>query len=296
MRTSRPLVQVLAVLATSLIGLNLAPAQEAEPTEEPSEDAPRPKKKPARAEEEPSDAESEDEEMKGEVGEACRKRSDCEKGLKCVAGTCTNPLEGADCESRADCGGKLKCLRNVCTSAKPKPAQRQPTWDAPSTESSEPSKRDGEAEAPKPFSGTNGFVGFLFAGGPSVANDNAAGGILFAIKAGALFDRVELGVELSPVTYLPDFDADPTLLMQAYLGYHIEMTPTVSWPIRAGAGMAAINVGDNVLFQGRLDLVGVSVAAAPVLVDLYMPSFRIIPGEGGVLLSWMFGAGISLVP
>mgnify|MGYP000906236890 CR=1 FL=1 len=56
-------------------------------------------------------------EVRGEVGESCRARSDCADGLKCVANTCRDQFEGTTCESRRDCGPRLGCFKNVCAAS-----------------------------------------------------------------------------------------------------------------------------------------------------------------------------------
>ena len=62
--------------------------------------------------------------------------------------------------------------------------------------------------------------------------------------------------------------------------------------------MAAVNLGFyDALFQARLDLVGISVMAGPVLLDLYVPSVRIFTEfSDGAAIHLNFGVGGSILP
>ncbi|MEQ9320158.1 MAG: hypothetical protein RIF41_13420, partial [Polyangiaceae bacterium] len=42
--------------------------------------------------------------LRGELGESCRARADCQDGLKCMEQVCVDPMEGQTCGARADCG------------------------------------------------------------------------------------------------------------------------------------------------------------------------------------------------
>lgn len=120
------------------------------------------------------------------------------------------------------------------------------------------------------------------------------------MKGGILIDRAELTLEFSPVTALPStgFGAEPVLQFNLNGGYHIPLYGPISWPLRAGIGMAAVNLGNyDALFEGRFDLVGLSAMVGPVLLDLYAPSLRIFTEfSDGAVVHLSFGIGGSVLP
>lgn len=239
----------------------------------------------------------------GGPGETCRAKSDCAAGLKCMANACRHEMDGASCTARADCGGELMCINSVCVppgAAPNAPATTAaaqlaaPSADAPD-EAWTHSGREG-------FDGVHPHGGLMLGGGPTVGigfgGSATVGGFLFALKGGVLIDRIELGLEFSPVTFLPytGTGAQPVLQMNAYGGYHIPVYGPISWPLRAGIGFAAVNLPSAAL-EARFDLIGISALFGPVLLDVYLPTFRVLSDfDNGTALHFTFGIGGAVLP
>ncbi len=233
----------------------------------------------------------------GGPGESCRARSDCAEGLRCVDQVCHDDMEGATCATKPDCGGRLACVDQICVIPGQSPRKSQPeTKDQP-----EPSS------PPKELEGVRPHIGLMLGGGPShTDNTDAAvvGSLLFAIKGGVFFDRVELGLEFAPASFVVqfnDFQDLTTVELNAYAGYHIPVAGPVSWPLRFGVGFThfapAGGASDDIFLEGRADLIGISVLIDPVLLDFYVPSFRVNSDlDRNHFFTYVFGVGAAVLP
>ncbi|MCA9619830.1 MAG: hypothetical protein KC731_12475, partial [Myxococcales bacterium] len=205
------------------------------------------------------------------------------------------------------------CINSVCVPPGSTPPAAPPAAPSPATAPA-PYAAPGAPPAPAPadegfthsgregFDGIHPFGGLMLGGGPTVGigggGSATVGGFLFALKGGVLIDRIELGLEFSPVTFLPytGTGAKPVLQMHAYGGYHIPLAGPVSWPLRAGIGFAAVNL-PKAAMEVRFDVVGISAMLGPVLLDLYVPSFRVLTDfDNGTVLHFMFGIGGAILP
>jgi len=154
----------------------------------------------------------------------------------------------------------------------------------------------------KGFDGLRPHVGMVLEGGPDIAagdgGSGTTGAFLFALKGGILLDRVELGLDLSPVTWLPIADAPslPGFQANVYGGYHIPITGGISYPIRGGLGIGALTAGGSPLMEIRADLVGVSAMVGPVLLELNAPSVRVFTEFNVALIHLMFGIQATVLP
>jgi hypothetical protein len=223
----------------------------------------------------------------GGIGETCRARSDCGEGLKCVANVCQDERQGQACQADTDCGTRLACIDAVCA-VRPKPS--------------------GGAEAERPskgLEGTRAHLGVMLGGGPTHTDRTflgVEGSLLFSIKGGVLLDRSELGLEFSPASFVLAFDPDvPLVQLNAYVGYHIPLAGPVSWPMRFGAGFShfapASGRSDDITLEGRADLVGASILVDPILIDIFLPSFRVNTDLSRAhFFTYVFGAGASWLP
>jgi hypothetical protein len=161
-----------------------------------------------------------------------------------------------------------------------------------------------EAQEKREFEGLRPLVGGTFGLGPTwldtgFAGGQTYGGLLFALKGGILYDRIEAGIELSPVTQLLTFETgqEPNFQFNAYGGYHIPITGPFSWPLRGGVGMAHIlGAGGATLFEARLDLIGASMHLGPVLLDVHLPSWRILTDGDVTAMAFIFGVGGAWLP
>ena len=208
----------------------------------------------------------------GGVGESCVKRSDCEAGLRCVGNTCTSvesppaaaaapPADAesrARCETNADCQAGSRCDDDRCVEAAGTGA-----WE------------DFELVNAHPFFGLS--IGPAASGtwlfrAKQLDVDPA---FFFAFRGGAYFGRVELALEVAPVTWIPRFDQDPNFSFLVSVGGLPEIDHHVYWPLRFGVGLSAVNTfNDQVLMQGRLDLLGVAFQYGHLLFEINLPSVR----------------------
>jgi hypothetical protein len=208
-------------------------------------------------------------------------------------------MEGASCTARTDCGGKLACVAEKCVV----PGAAANGGNAGGANGGNGSgSSGGDSKSWKGYEGVRPFVGITLGGGPtflgSSLGSTTQGGFLFALKGGVLIDRIELGAEISPVTFLPyaGSGGKPTLQANIYGGYHIPISGPISWPLRAGIGILAVNTNGLVFFEGRADLIGISALVGPVLLDLHAPSFRIFANDVGYSMHFMFGIGAAILP
>lgn len=147
-------------------------------------------------------------------------------------------------------------------------------------------------------------LGLMLGGGPTHsdnANGDAIGSLLFALKGGVFFDRVELGLEFAPATFVVAFNPDlPSVELNGYAGYHIPLYKSISWPLRLGVGFTTVTFDGNVLdslFEVRADLIGASILLEPFLIDIYLPSWRINTDfENGASFTYIFGVGGAWAP
>jgi hypothetical protein len=192
---------------------------------------------------------------------ACRPGFACANG-KCVS-ACNPPCAGSEI-----CTAALQCIPD------------------PGAEGAE----EPEADRERHLVGVRGFAGIVVGGGfsmhtfrtgPNELQDPTTwGAFLFALRGGLLLNQLELGLELAPGTYAPVIgDSSPALDNDKWLtsftgtvGYHVGVSRSVYWPLRIGAGLMAGN--DHTDFQGRLELLNLSIKTKYVLIDFSFPSIR----------------------
>lgn len=149
--------------------------------------------------------------------------------------------------------------------------------------------------------GIHGFVGMSMVGGPAGLLETEEGNFDFIepswaweINGSVFFDRFELGLHLSPVTYkMHDLIPKTQLSMLLSVGGYIPLTDMVSWPMRFGAGFVTVDPPTEAAVQPQLqaDLVGVAVHVGHVNFEIEAPSFRTVLLLDGdvVLMGWHFG-------
>jgi hypothetical protein len=240
----------------------------------------------------------------GGPGESCRARSDCRTGLKCVQSTCVDEREGTTCGATADCGGELKCVDKKCVS----PVAKSRGGGGGGGDGG----GDGGSEwLAFKLEGVHPFVGLTWLGGPVLgltsggfSTSRSSSGFLFGLRGGVFIDKIELAVELSPMTYFYYSPTPgPAFQFNGTVGYHIPLYEgpqvQVYWPLRGGVGMFTGNTGSNVLFQARADLVGVMIKVGHLTIDLNLPSFRYavtdVRGQQVHYLTWGLGGGVGYV-
>ncbi len=232
----------------------------------------------------------------GGVGESCRARSDCEGGLKCLGNVCRDELWGSTCRESGDCGPRLACIDQVCGVP----------GEARDRRGEQPVAAPDEPDAPpRGFDGARPHIGVMLGGGPTHTDNTnlgTEGSLLFSIKGGVLLDRAELGLEFSPASFVLAFGPDlPMVQLNAYVGYHAELAGPVSWPLRFGVGFShfapAGGQTDDITLEGRADLVGVSILVDPILLDFFVPSFRVNSNlDRAHFFTYVFGVGASWLP
>jgi hypothetical protein len=235
------------------------------------------------------------------AGESCRARSDCAEGLKCIEQVCrdpNNPSAGGSASGSA--GGGSGNAGSGGDSSSGSSSGGESAGGGSSGGGGD--LLDGELE------GLRAHMGIIFGGGPSHLDDPAdivQGSLLFSLKGGILIDRIELGLEFAPATYVINFDPDlPSVHLIGYGGYHIPVFKSISWPLRLGIGLTQPTFrgetrGLDALLALRADLIGVSVLLADqFLIDAHLPSWRINvdPNAPGALFSYIFGVGASWTP
>ncbi|MBW2456355.1 MAG: hypothetical protein JRI68_17680 [Deltaproteobacteria bacterium] len=215
----------------------------------------------------------------GGVGESCVKRADCEPALRCMDNRCVAPEDGATtkpapsaapagaasspepvtCETDGDCASGAHCREDRCVDAETLPGG----W------------ADFELEGAHPF--------FGLSIGPAVSGTwlfrakqfDVDPAFFFAFRGGAYFNRVELAMEVAPVTWLPQFDQEPSFSFLVSIGGLPKIDDHVYWPLRFGVGLSTINTfNDQTLMQGRVDLLGVAIQHGHLLFEINLPSVR----------------------
>jgi hypothetical protein len=150
--------------------------------------------------------------------------------------------------------------------------------------------------------GVHPFVGVTVLGGPMVGvsppSTSVGGAFLFGLKAGVFLNRVELALEVSPLSYvwvgssiLPNFQVNGTIgyAIPLYAGDAVE----VYWPLRVGAGMFMAPSFGGASFQARADLVGVMIRLGHLTIDVHLPSFRYGLLSPSHLLTFGCGVGVG---
>ena len=152
--------------------------------------------------------------------------------------------------------------------------------------------------------GTHLYAGISLAPGVSMgldydsgATSDSAGGFAFAFRFGALFGRTELGIEISPVATVVDFDARANFTLNGHVGYLVPLTQNLYWPLRFGVGFLAVNTARaDALFQARADLIGLGYKLGHVLVEANLPTFRFTTDfDAGAVMTWGFNFSASYV-
>lgn len=269
----------------------------------------------------------------GGPGETCTSRQDCRTDLRCVADTCRDPREGQSCASTRDCGGELKCIRRACTSlasllrSSPSPSSRSPSPEA------NPESTDHDDWLAFDLAGSRAFVGMSWGGGFGTMMSTSSSGttqganvstsFLYALRAGVLVNRVEIGFEAAPMTYLSPaatrcaqnsqfgegggqqcFSVNGAVFEAAStVGVWIPLVQKreagVYFPVRLGIGFIETTAG-RAYFQAIGDLIGVNVRVGHLYFGMRLPSFRYAftpddarSGPGVHLLSWIFGGDVG---
>jgi hypothetical protein len=199
---------------------------------------------------------------------------------------------GESCRARADCAAGLACVRETCMDESSAVGEREEVLD------------DFQRFS---YEGVHGFAGLLLAGGPSAfhsfsrSRTSLFGNFAFSFRGGVTLGRLELAVELSPMTHwMITQGLGPHFQVSGTVGYLLPMVERgawkVSWPLRIGAGALAGNTA-RPLFEARADLVGLQIAYGHAALDLYLPSVRtfadVDSSIGSVTVAWAFGAGAT---
>jgi len=236
---------------------------------------------PARAQDDDTDASDEfGQPNLDDVGdEATQPEKDAEKATEQCAPACRAGFECVDGQCVSQCNPPCGEGR-VCTEER--------KCEAPGGESeaddvvAEKNIETERIEREERLLGIRGFGGVQFGGGvtlysPRIGNriqsPNVEGAFLFALKGGVFIRQVELSLEVAPGSYLPvtDGGGNQTSFL-ANVGYHGHVTDNFYWPLRIGAGL--VTWGGDVQFQGRLDVLSLSMKTKYVLADFTFPSFR----------------------
>lgn len=171
-----------------------------------------------------------------------------------------------------------------------------PTAAAPS------SRGDNFAGGSKGFEGLRPELGVAILGGPNIyvpdgGDTIVVGTFWFAIKGNLLVDRFDLGLEISPLTWMPDTQVldNPVFQTNLNAGYHIPLAGPLNWVLRGGVGMAVGIHGGPTNFVGRADLVALSALAGPLMIEIDAPSFRAVTDFHSVSLDPVFGGQFGLM-
>jgi hypothetical protein len=202
--------------------------------------------------------------------------------------------------------GQLKTISlTFAGAAAPAAGAGTPAATAPAAQTSSDSNLVGG------FKGLDGLrpsFGVVVIGGPNIylpsredksygATTSVNGSFLFALKGALLVDRFELGLEVSPVTWMPNADVldDPWLQATLNGGYHIRLAGAVNYVLRGGVGVAVPVRDGTTYFVGRADVVALSALVGPVMVELDAPSFRAVTNFKRAFLDPFFGIQASLM-
>lgn len=176
--------------------------------------------------------------------------------------------------------------------------------EAAATEADEPVEPHGSARwSDFELEGNHFFAGLVLGPGasgwwPYGGWAGIEGAFFFGLRAGVMFGHTELSVELAPVTWVADFDADPMLSLLVSIGGVVRLGDSdVFWPLRFGLGLTAVNtLNDEVFMQGRLDLLGLVYQWGHLLFEIDLPSIRFHSDlHSWGIWGWMFNLGVTYV-
>ncbi len=203
----------------------------------------------------------------------------CREGYLCVEGQCVSACN-------PPCPAQTVCRDNRCVSL------------------SQAQTRAAEGA----WSGVHFFAGLSGAPGFSAfwpehqlkMQFRAAG--QFAFRVGVLMKRFEVGLELAPAAWYPGDYADgnvsagPKVALNLTLGHLAEITDSVYWPLRFGAGVMASNTRTP-FGMLRIDVIGfgyaIPVGPGRLLVDLALPSLRFFSEVKHLgIWSWLFNLSV----
>jgi len=273
-------------------------------------------------------------------GQSCGATSECGT-LKCIQNRCVNPLRLPAGTTTAPPPPPPPTTTappppppTTTAPPPPPPTTTAPPPPPPPPETTEPT---GGATSPTEaapshafddwlhfkLEGVRPFVGFTLAGGFLSAGYTASegslwgpgfdGAFLFAFRGGVLVGQSEIALELAPGTDLWDaYAGGPAFEMNASYAYMLPILKSDSaeldWPFRVGIGVLAggANTKNDVFFETRVDLVGVSLRIGHVVAELHAPSFRYAVTNGHVdpiavegvtthVLSFFFGTSVGYV-
>lgn len=220
----------------------------------------------------------------GTQDESCRARADCEEGLRCIDQVC---VAQESVEEPSGSAGRDRAAEDAeeVSDQEESEAEGEGGWS------------DFELQGPHFFAGISigpGASGYWPYGG-GVAVDAA---MIFSIQLGVLFGRTELSLEISPMTWVQDFDADPIFSMLVSIGGLVQLGDAdVYWPLRFGLGLSAVNTwNDEVFMQGRLDLIGIVYKWGHLLFEVDLPSIRFHSEFQHLgIWGWMFNLSVTYV-
>ncbi len=192
------------------------------------------------------------------------------------------------CRARVDCAEGFRCLENVCV-------------DHATYESSRPHDTV-DADSAFRF-----YVGAVI--GPSIPTTwgNWGEGVQLAVHVGALYERVQFQLEVSPgSTLITNVSSSPLGMFEVAgtIGYLIRISDMVSWLVRIGGGGGAVfgnsfpgccgnNPGGTAAFAAfRADVFGVAIRPSThILMELNVPSFRLMifpgPTDNNAMTMWV---------
>ena len=204
---------------------------------------------------------------------------------------------------------------------------------APAPTQDEAKVEDSEDWLGVELAGTRGFVGMSWGGGfatpistqgtmTTMAPQNAtfASTSRFALRAGALVNRMEIALEIAPMTHLVPTGAQcfnnfqfgtqcvtsngPVFDVVGTVGSWLPLVQRkqfgVYWPMRIGVGVIA-TTGGRAFFQGVADVIGVTVRVGHLFFGMQLPTFRYAftpddRGNPGVhVLAWSFNGNVGYV-
>lgn len=197
--------------------------------------------------------------------------------------------KGLSCATRADCGDGLHCLANVCVDAA--------TFEG----SRSPERQDNGIDYHATYTYLGGVLGAML---PFWSGGTFGEGAQFAGRFGAVFDEMQLGLEISPMTtVIGGLGPNAFGMLEAVgtIAWVPHISNMVSWIARIGGGggflLAQPQVFDapsqvvTIGFgEARLDVFGVLIRTSRHLtVEINTPSFRMLFASG------LFGSGTTVM-
>lgn len=185
------------------------------------------------------------------------------------------------------------------------------------------------------LAGTRGFVGMSWGGGfampistqgtPGINGTTTqassfASTSRFALRAGALVNRMEVALEIAPMTHLVPLGqqcfsnfmfgtqctstSGPVFDVVGTVGWWLPLVQRkqfgVYWPMRMGVGVIA-TTGGRAFFQATADVIGVNVRVGHLFFGMQLPTFRyaFTPDDRGIpgthVLAWSFNGNVGYV-